>query len=156
MPDEPLLDDPVTMRILTELRRDSRIPNATLAERVGLSASSCWRRVRALEESGAIRRYTVALDDAVLGDTFKAIVHVNLVRHDAAMVQDFIRMTRITPAVRAAYATTGAADYHLHVTCRDLAAYNRFLDDHLLSLPAVKGAQTFLVLKTIKEEDGPG
>jgi len=75
---------------------------------------------------------------------------------DAAMVQDFIRMTRITPAVRAAYATTGAADYHLHVTCRDLAAYNRFLDDHLLSLPAVKGAQTFLVLKTIKEEDGPG
>ncbi|ODT59190.1 MULTISPECIES: Lrp/AsnC family transcriptional regulator [Paracoccus] len=144
-------DDP-TARILAELRRDSRIPNATLAERVGLSPSSCWRRVRALEETGAIRRYTVDLDDDALGDHFKAIVHVNLERHDQALVQDFIRMTRTTPAVRACYATTGAADYHLHVTCRDLPAYNRFLDDHLLSLPAVKGAQTFLVLKTIKDD----
>lgn len=143
-------DSDLTARILAELRQDSRIPNAVLAERVGLSPSSCWRRVRALEETGAIRRYTVDLDDEVLGQQFKAIVHVNLVRHDQALVRDFISMTRMTPAVRACYATTGAADYLLHVTCRDLQAYNRFLDDHLLSLPAVKGAQTFLVLKTIK------
>lgn len=145
------MSDEITARILAELRRDSRIPNATLAEKLGLSASSCWRRVRALEESGAIRRYTVDLDDEVLGDAFKAIVHVNLVRHDQDLVSDFIRMTRTTQAVRACYATTGNADYHLHVTCRDLHAYNRFLDDHLLSLPAVKGAQTYLILKTIKD-----
>lgn len=144
-------EDEITARILAELRQDSRIPNAVLAERAGLSPSSCWRRVRALEESGAIRRYTVDLDDEVLGQQFRAIVHVNLVRHDEALVRDFISMTRTTEAVRACYATTGAADYHLHVTCRDLHAYNRFLDDHLLSLPAVKGAQTFLVLKTIKD-----
>lgn len=144
-------DDEITARLLSELRQDSRISNAELAQRVGLSPSSCWRRVRTLEETGAIRRYTVDLDDEVLGQQFKAIVHVNLVRHDQALVRDFIRMTRTTDAVRACYATTGTADYHLHVTCRDLHAYNRFLDDHLLSLPAVKGAQTFLVLKTIKD-----
>lgn len=145
------MSDATDDRILAELRRDSRIANATLAERVGLSASSCWRRVRALEETGAIRRYTVDLDDEVLGDRFKAIVHVNLMRHDQALMRDFIRMTRTTPEVRACYAITGTADYHLHVTCRDLQAYNRFLDDHLLSLPAVKGGQTFLVLKVIKD-----
>lgn len=144
-------DDEITASLLSELRQDSRISNAELAQRVGLSPSSCWRRVRMLEETGAIRRYTVDLDDEVLGQQFKAIVHVNLVRHDQALVRDFIRMTRTTDAVRACYATTGTADYHLHVTCRDLHAYNRFLDDHLLSLPAVKGAQTFLVLKTIKD-----
>lgn len=144
-------EDEITARLLSELRQDSRISNAELAQRVGLSPSSCWRRVRMLEETGAIRRYTVDLDDEVLGQQFKAIVHVNLVRHDQALVRDFIRMTRTTDAVRACYATTGTADYHLHVTCRDLHAYNRFLDDHLLSLPAVKGAQTFLVLKTIKD-----
>ncbi|MDM7459378.1 MAG: Lrp/AsnC family transcriptional regulator [Paracoccus sp. (in: a-proteobacteria)] len=144
-------EDEVTTRILAELRRDSRIPNATLAERVGLSPSSCWRRVRALEERGVIRRYTVDLDDAARGESFKAIVHVNLVRHDQELVQDFIRMVRTSDVVRACHATTGIADYHLHVTCRDLAAYNRFLDDSLLSLPAVKGAQTFLILKTIKD-----
>ncbi len=142
--------DEHTVRLVAELRADSRISNAELAKRVGLSASSCWRRVRALEETGAIRRYTVDLDDAVLGDQFKAIVHVNLVRHDQALVRDFIRMTHMSDVVRACYATTGSADYHLHITCRDLHAYNRFLDDHLLSLPAVKDAQTHLVLKTIK------
>lgn len=142
--------DGYTDRLVAELRADSRISNAELAKRVGMSPSSCWRRVRALEEAGAIRRYTVDLDDAVLGDEFKAIVHVNLVRHDQALVRDFIRMTHSSDVVRACYATTGSADYHLHVTCRDLTAYNRFLDDHLLSLPAVKGAQTHLVLKTIK------
>lgn len=150
MPEPDISSDPITTRILSELRQDSRISNAVLAERVGLSASSCWRRVRALEETGAIRRYTVDLDNEALGLSFSAIVHVNLVRHDKTMMADFIRMTRTTDAVRACYATTGAADYHLHVTCRDHHAYNRFLDDKLLSLPAVKGAQTFLILKTIK------
>lgn len=143
-------EDEFTNRLLTELRQDSRISNAELAKRVGLSTSSCWRRVRALEETGAIRRYTVDLDDEVLGQNFRAIVHVNLIRHDQALVRDFIRMTRTNDVVRACYAITGTADFQLQVTCRDLHAYNRFLDEHLLSLPAVKGAQTFMVLKAIK------
>ncbi|MGY6697456.1 MAG: Lrp/AsnC family transcriptional regulator [Roseinatronobacter sp.] len=143
--------DEISERLLAELRQDCRISNAELAKRVGLSPTSCWRRVRALEEAGAIRRYTVDLNDEVLGKNFKAIVHVNLARHDDALVRDFIRMTHTSDAVRACYAITGTADFQLHVTCRDLHAYNRFLDNHLLSLPAVKGAQTFLVLKAIKD-----
>lgn len=143
-------EEDLTARLLSELRRDSRISNTELARRVGMSPSSCWRRVRALEETGAIRRYTVDLDDAALGLHFKAIVHVNLVRHDKTLVQDFIRMIRTSEVVRACYAVTGTADFQLHVCCRDLPAYNRFLDDYLLSLPAVKGAQTFLILKEIK------
>ncbi|MBU3029469.1 Lrp/AsnC family transcriptional regulator [Paracoccus marinaquae] len=146
----PIQDD-ADRRILATLRQDSRISNADLAERVGLSASSCWRRVRALEERGAIRRYTVDLDEAALGLGFRAIVHVHLTRHDQALVREFIRQIRTKDEVRACYATTGASDYHLHVLCPDLDAYNRFLEDFLFSIPAVASAQTNLVLRTIKD-----
>ena len=143
--------DAIDRKILSLLAADSRISNADLAAQVGLSPSSCWRRVRALEESGAIRRYTVDLDDAVTGLGFKAIVHVQMTRHDQALVRDFIRAIRTKDEVRACYATSGASDYHLHIACRDLAAYNRFLEDFLFSLPAVASAQTNLVLRVVKE-----
>ncbi|MFV0384226.1 Lrp/AsnC family transcriptional regulator [Paracoccus sp. (in: a-proteobacteria)] len=146
----PIPDD-LDRRILAALREDSRISNADLAQRMGLSASSCWRRVRALEETGAIRRYTVDLDDAAMGMGFKAIVHVHLTRHDHTLTTDFIRLVRLKDEVRACYATTGAADYHLHVVCRDLDAYNRFLEEFLFTIPAVASAQTNLILRAVKD-----
>lgn len=141
----------IDLRIIGALRRDSRMSNADLAARVGLSPSSCWRRTRALEERGAIRRYTVDLDDASLGLNFKAIVHVQMTRHDQGLVKEFIRLIRTKDEVRACYATTGASDYHLHVVCKDLEAYNRFLEDFLFTIPAVASAQTNLVLRMIKD-----
>ncbi len=139
------------MLVLDILRHDSRISNADLAEKVGLSASSCWRRVRALEDLGVIRSYTVSLDDDKLGLGFKSIVHVQLTRHDPDKVSAFIRAIREREEVRACYATTGQSDYHLHVVCPDLAAYNRFLEDFLFRIPAVASAQTNLILRSIKE-----
>ncbi|GLS80032.1 Lrp/AsnC family transcriptional regulator [Paracoccus marinus] len=147
MPD----DDQLDQRIIAALRDDSRISNADLATRMGLSASSCWRRVRALEDAGVIRRYTVDVNDAAMGLAFKAIVHVQMTRHDRGLVKDFVRMIRTKDEVRACYATTGGSDYHLHVVCPDLDAYNRFLEDFLFTIPAVASAQTHLVLRTIKD-----
>ena len=147
MPD----DDQLDQRIIAALRDDSRISNADLATRMGLSASSCWRRVRALEDAGVIRRYTVDVNDAAMGLAFKAIVHVQMTRHDRTLVKDFVRMIRTKDEVRACYATTGGSDYHLHVVCPDLDAYNRFLEDFLFTIPAVASAQTHLVLRTIKD-----
>ena len=147
MPD----DDQLDQRIIAALRDDSRISNADLAARMGLSASSCWRRVRALEDAGVIRRYTVDVNDAAIGLAFKAIVHVQMTRHDRGLVKDFVRMIRTKDEVRACYATTGGSDYHLHVVCPDLDAYNRFLEDFLFTIPAVASAQTHLVLRTIKD-----
>lgn len=137
--------------ILRELARDSRIPNAELAARCGLSASACWRRVRALEEAGVIRRYGIEIDDAALGLGFRAIVHVALTRHDPTLLEGFIRAVRTKDEIRACYATTGQSDYHLHVVCADLEAYNRFLEGFLFRLPAVASAQTNLILRSLKE-----
>ncbi|GAB4272407.1 MAG: Lrp/AsnC family transcriptional regulator [Pararhodobacter sp.] len=138
-------------RILALLQRDSRISTADLAEAAGMSTSACWRRVKALEEAGVIARYGVRVDPARAGLGFQAIVHVQLIRHDQAQVAAFIRQIERRDEVLDCFATTGQADYHLRVLCRDIAAYNAFLEGFLFTLPAVQSAQTNVVLREVKQ-----
>lgn len=139
-------------RLLRILQANARISNQELAEQAGMSASACWRRVRALEEAGAIRRYAAILDAAKAGRKFHAIAHVMLTRHDHSHVDTFIAEVRRRPEVLDCFATTGEADYHLRVVCEDLDAYNRFLEGFLFRLPGIANVRTNLVLKDIKQE----
>lgn len=138
------------MRILALLQQDCRVSNADLAENVGMSASALWRRVRSMEEAGVIERYGAIVSPERMGLGFEAIVHVRLTRHDPDRIVEFIRAVGTSPVVQECYATTGQADYHLRVLCRDLEAYNRFLEDFLFRQFAVDSAQTNVVLRTIK------
>lgn len=138
------------LRLLTLLQQDCRLSNADLAQAVGMSASALWRRVRALEQAGVIERYGAVVNPDKMGLGFQAIVHVHLTRHDPDRIVEFIRAVETSPVVQECYATTGQADYHLRVLCRDLDAYNRFLEGFLFRLPAVDSAQTNVVLRTIK------
>lgn len=137
-------------QLLELLQQDCRIPNAELAEQVGMSASACWRRVRAFEEMGLITGYGARVDPGKGGLGFQALVHVQLTRHNPDQLSEFIRVIDMRPEVLECYATTGQADYHLRVLCRDIAAYNLFLEDFLFRLPAVQSAQTNVVLREIK------
>jgi DNA-binding Lrp family transcriptional regulator len=143
--------DAKDIEILDILRQDCRIPNAQLANQVGLSASSCWRRVRALEDSGVVRNYTVSLDNEKMGMNFTAVVQVHLSRHDEMQVRAFQREVQARSEIRECHATTGQADYHLIVECADIAAYNRFLEEVLFRLPAVDSVQSNVVLRTLKQ-----
>lgn len=147
------LDD-LDWKLLTLLQKDCRISNADLAEAAGLSASSCWRRVRALEEAGLIQRYAAVLDPARAGMGFQAMVHVQLTRHDPEKLAEFIRVIEDRPEVVECFATTGQADYHVRVIVRDLEAYNQFLEDVLFRLPAVASAQTNVILRSVKANKG--
>lgn len=138
--------------VLEVLQREGRISNQDLAERTGMSASACWRRVRALEDAGLIRGYRAVIDADGAGLSFHAIVHVSLTRHEADHVTRFISEIRQRPEVLDCFATTGDADYHLRVRCPDIAAYNRFLDDFLFRLPGIANVRTNLVLKEIKHD----
>jgi Lrp/AsnC family transcriptional regulator, leucine-responsive regulatory protein len=113
-------------RILRALQEDGRISNQDLAERVGMSASACWRRVRALEEAGVLLGYMARIDPGAAGLGFHAVVHVTLTRHEEGHVETFIREVGARPEVVECFATTGEADYHLRVLCADLDAYNQF------------------------------
>jgi len=138
-------------RLLRILQADGRISNQDLAERAGLSTSSCWRRVRSLEDAGVIQAYGARLDPAACGLTFQAIVHIQLQRHDPDLLDSFVAAMQQREEVLSCYATTGEADYHLHVLCRDLDAYNEFLESFIFRTPGVLNARTNLILKPIKE-----
>ena len=137
-------------RLLRLLQADARLSNQDLAERVGMSPSACWRRVKQLEEAGVITAYPAIVDAAAAGLAFSAIVHVTLTRHEAAHAATFVARIGERPEVLECFSTTGEADYHLRVVCRDKDAYNAFLEDFLFRLPAIAHVRTNLILKEIK------
>ena len=138
--------------LLRELQVDCQITNQALADKVGLSASVCWRRVNALEKSGIIRRYSAIVDGPSAGLGFQAIVYVSLVRHETGRLQDFIAAVTQREEVLECLATTGDADYHLRVICEDQAAYNQLLEEFLFQLPGIAHVKTSLILKEIKSQ----
>ena len=142
----------VDRQLLNALQEDGRISNQDLAERAAMSASACWRRVRALEEGGVIERYTALVNPEAVGLGFHAMVHVVLSRHQAGHVENFIQAVMTRPEVLDCFATTGDADYHLRIRCRDLAAYNAFLEEFMFSLEGVSTVKTNLILRQLKHE----
>jgi DNA-binding Lrp family transcriptional regulator len=137
-------------RLLRELQRDSRRTNQELADDLNMSSSACWRRVRALEESGIVTRYAALVDREKAGFSTSAILHVSLDRHDEKFVTEFVSRVRRRPEVLECFATTGDADYHLRVVVSDMAAYNRFLDEFMFRIPGIRHVRTNVILKEIK------
>ncbi|WP_338014574.1 Lrp/AsnC family transcriptional regulator [Rhodophyticola sp. CCM32] len=140
--------------LLHLLQDNARLSNAELADQTAMSTSSCWRRVKALEDQGVISRYTAVIDPPSMGLRFEAIVHIQLNRHDRAGVDLFMETVLQRGEVVDCVATTGTADYHLRVICRDIEAYNSFLEEVLFAMPCLRSAQTNMVLKRIKT-NGP-
>lgn len=138
--------------ILRELQRDSRLTMQQLAERVGMSSSACWRRVRALEDSGVIDRYAVIVNAKKAGFTMSSMTLVSLARHEQKNVDNFVREVLRHPEVLECFATSGEADFHLRVVARDMDAYNEFLDDFIFKLPGVSQVRSNIVLKEIKAD----
>ncbi len=138
--------------ILSELQHDSRLTMQELGERTGMSSSACWRRVKSLEEAGIIDRYAVIVNTRKAGFTFSSVVHVSLARHEQKNVERFIKEVQRHPEVLQCFATSGEADFHLHVVAEDIDAYNVFLDNFIFRLPGVSQVRSNIVLKEIKAD----
>lgn len=143
---------PRDRQILRELQQDSRVTMQQLAAKVGLSASACWRRVRALEEAGVIDRYAVQVNARKAGFMLSSMTLVSLERHEQQNVENFEREVLQHPEVLECFATSGEADFHLRVVVEDMDAYNRFLDDFIFKLPGVSQVRSNIVLKEIKSD----
>lgn len=137
-------------KILKLLSSDSRMPNTDIAEQVGMSASACWRRIKAFEEEGVIERYSLVLDEEKVGLNFRAIVMVTLARYDPESGSKFEKAMAQSDLVVGCYATTGKEDYHMHVLCEDIKAYNDFLEKYLFKLGTVESVQTNVILRDVK------
>jgi Lrp/AsnC family leucine-responsive transcriptional regulator len=149
MPILPL--DQIDLRILGVLQQEGRITNAELADRVGLSASPCLRRTRALEEAGLIRGYRADLDAARLGLGILAFVEVRISRHGSGTQAVFREAMLREPLVVGCYMVTGGYDFLLKVVARDLDSYKAFTLETLLSMPDVLDVRTSIVLDLVKE-----
>ena len=136
--------------ILRELQRDSRLTMQQLADKVGMSSSACWRRVRSLEEAGVIDRYAAILDSRKAGFNLSSMTLVTLARHEQKHVENFVKEVLRHPEVLECFSTSGEADFHLRVVVEDMDAYNAFLDDFIFRLPGVSQVRSDIVLKEIK------
>ena len=139
-------------QILAYLQRDSRLTMQDLADRVGMSTSACWRRVKALENDEIISRYAVIVDTRKAGFELSSIVHISLARHEQKNVDNFIREVSRHPEILECFSTSGEADFHLRVVVEDMDAYNVFLDDFIFKLPGVSQVRSNIVLKEIKSD----
>ncbi|AYC32777.1 Lrp/AsnC family transcriptional regulator [Pseudomonas cavernae] len=144
--------DRIDRRILAELQKDGRLTVTELAERVGLSLSPCHRRVRTLEESGAIQGYRAQLDPVTLGLNFSAVVFATLREGDRNAVAAFEAALIDIPQIVEAQRLFGEPDYLLHVVARDLPAFQKLYDDSLSGLPNVQRLTSTLVMKCVIQD----
>ena len=144
--------DDVDRAILAVLENNGRISNAELAAAVGLSPSPCLRRVRRLEETGAIRGYRALIDPAAVGRGLRVLVGVRLLRHAHADVAAFERAVVQLPEVAQSHHVTGNYDYFLQVEVADLPAYEDFHANRLASLPGVAAVNSYVTMKTISAD----
>ena len=119
--------DAIDQRILRELRSDGRLSNAKLAERVGLSATPCWNRVRALEDAGVIEGYAALLNQKALGLPDTVIIEVTLDKHDERTLERFGEALADLPEVVEAFLVSGEYDYLIKVAVAGTEGYESFL-----------------------------
>lgn len=143
--------DWIDRKILAALQTNGRLTHTELAERVGLSLSPCHRRVKTLEESGAILGYRAQVDAAIVGLTFSAIVFATLGIGDRDTIRHFEQAIMDIPEILSAQRLFGDPDYMFHVVAKDLAAFQQLYDDRLISMPGVQRLTSTLVMKSVIE-----
>ena len=146
--------DVIDWRILKELQADGRITNVALAQRVGISAPPCLRRVRALEEAGVITGYHAQLDEQMLGFELMAFAMVGLHSQAEADLRAFENRVLGWPLVREAYMMSGEMDYVLKCVAPDLTTFQNFVIRELTAAPNVASVKTALAIRRAKREPG--
>lgn len=144
--------DEIDWKILRELQDNGRITNVELAERVGISAPPCLRRVRKLEESGIINGYRAILNGAALGQDLVAFCSVGLHRQSDADLKAFAEKSKLWPLVRRAWMVSGESDFLLHCVAPDLNTFQTFVIEELTSTPNVDSVRTALTIRSVKNE----
>jgi Lrp/AsnC family leucine-responsive transcriptional regulator len=140
-------------KILEVLQAEGRIHNQDLADRIGLSASPCLRRVRALEESGLILGYRAMLDARKLGLTLMALIHISMDVHTPERFGHFEAAVAVLPEVLECLLITGQdADYQLKVAVRDMDHYQFLLLNKITRIEGVTGVHSSFVLRRVVDK----
>jgi Lrp/AsnC family leucine-responsive transcriptional regulator len=145
--------DETDRKIIAALQADGKITINELAEKVGLSASPCARRVRLLEQAGIIKGYAAVIDQKKVGLPISAFASIKLERQREENLERFSRAVERWPEVVDCYLMTGQHDYLLRIVSQDLESYEIFLRDKLTRLDGVASIETSFALKQVKRSE---
>jgi Lrp/AsnC family transcriptional regulator of ectoine degradation len=148
----PIKLDATDLRILAAIQREGRITKLALAERVGLSPTPCWTRLKRLEEAGIISGYHARLTLRLIAPIALVFMEVTLGAHRQADFDRFERAVKDIPEIVACWSVGGGVDYLVKVVARDIDAYQRLVDDLLARDIGIDRYFTYIVTKTVKDE----
>jgi len=146
--------DEIDLSILRELQDNGRMTNVELAQKVGLTAPPCLRRVRSLEKSGAITGYHADLDGAALGYAITVFAMVSLSTQAESALTAFEDHVADIPEVRECHMLNGEIDFLLKIVAPDLHSFQQLLTSKLTSAPNVESVKTSLTIRRSKCEAG--
>ncbi len=148
--------DRIDLAILGALQKDGRMPNAALAEKVGLSQSACSRRLDHLEKSSVISGYHAKLSNAALGYSMTVIVHISLSGQVEKTLTDFEIAVKRCPNILSCHLMSGEYDYILRIAARDLQDYECIHKEWLSVMPHVTKINSSFALREVIERTAMG
>ncbi|MBF9233536.1 Lrp/AsnC family transcriptional regulator [Microvirga alba] len=141
---------PSDRRILRVLQNDGRITNSALSEKVGLAASPCLRRLKALEDDGIIEGYRAVVNRKALGFEVEAFVFIKLEQSEPGWRTRLVERLKGYEEVIACHALAGEVDLIVHAVAKDIESFGEFTMNQLLTLPGVADVRSSFVLSSIK------
>ena len=142
--------DAIDLKILATLQKEGRITKLALAERVNLSPTPCWERLKRLQNAGFIAGYRAEIALAKLGSATTVLVEVTLKQHRIEDFEVFERAVRQVPEIVECLATGGGVDYLLKIVSPDIDAYQRLIDELLTANIGIDRYFTYVVTRTVK------
>ena len=146
--------DEIDMQLLSELQKNGRITNVDLANKVGLTAPPCLRRMRGLEESGVIKSYHAVVDPAMLGFGITVFAMVSLKSQAESDLKAFEDHINMIDEVRECHMLNGEIDFILKIVSKDLQSFQELLTSSLTSAPNVASVKTSLTIRSAKDIPG--
>ena len=135
--------------ILSELQKDGSLSVAQLSEKIGLSTTPCWKRVKAMEESGLIEKRVAIVNREQAGLPVTVFVSLRTNRHDEVWLREFAAAVAAMPEVQEFHRMSGDVDYLLKVVTSDIAGYDRFYK-RLIQLAELSGVSSAFSMEQIK------
>ncbi|MFC3442745.1 Lrp/AsnC family transcriptional regulator [Sphingobium rhizovicinum] len=146
--------DRFDVAILEALQKDSQRSMQELSELIGLSASACHRRIKALEDGGMIAGYAARLDPTALGLDLHAFVEISLTSQSHETMDRFEAAVADFPEILECHLMAGQADYLLRVAAADLKGFDAVHRDCLARLPGVSAIRTSFAIRRIRDWRG--
>jgi DNA-binding Lrp family transcriptional regulator len=146
---EPILDQ-IDRQILTILQQDSTVPVKDIAERVGLSTTPTYERIKFMEQNKIITNYVALIDRKKIGINLVVYCNIVLKEQSKKLLLEFEKAVSKIPEIVEVTSVSGTYDYMLKIAVADISAYNDFVVNIVSNIPNVGQYHSSIVLNEVK------